>query len=76
MVVRYIHVQGYSVEKLVKAKDRVGRSVKIGISWDGSTRYLDVSPPPTKYDVDRIVYFQINCGELYSPDSLFGRTNR
>ena len=75
MVVRYIHVQGYSVEKLVKAKDRVGRSVKIGISWDGSTRYLDVSPP-TKDDVDRIVYLQINCGELYSPDSHFGRTNR
>ena len=32
-------------KQLVKARDQVGRSVKLGISWDGSTRYLDVIPP-------------------------------
>ena len=32
-------------KELVEARDQVGHSVKIGVSWDVSTRYLDVIPP-------------------------------
>ena len=37
-------------KKLAEAKYQMGRSVKLVISWNGSTRYLDVSPP-TREDV-------------------------
>ena len=32
--------------QLVEARDQVGRIVKLAIEWYGSTRCLDVSPPP------------------------------
>ena len=44
-------------KQIFKARDQVGRSVKLGISWDGSTRYLDVTPP-TREDVERLGYLQ------------------
>ena len=43
---------------LFEARYQMGRSVKLGISWDGSTRYLDVSPL-TKVDVERLGSLQI-----------------
>ena len=52
----------------------MGHSVKLGISWEGSTRYLDISPP-TREDVKRLGYLQLTCGETYSSYSPFGRTN-
>ena len=62
-------------KQLVEAKDQVGRSDKLGISWDGSTRYLDVSPP-TRADVERLSSLQITCGETYLPYSPFGKSTR
>ena len=41
----------FGSKQLVEARDQVGRVVKLGISWDVSTRYLDISPP-TKADVE------------------------
>ena len=41
-----------------------GRSVKIGISWYGSTRYLDVNPP-TREDVERLGSIKLTSKELY-----------
>ena len=32
-------------KQLVEARFQVGCPIKIGISWDGSTIYLDVTPP-------------------------------
>ena len=51
------------------------RSVKLVISWDGSTRYLDVSPT-IRDDVERLGYFQLTCREPYSQYSTFIRNNR
>ena len=62
-------------KQLVKDRDQVGRSVKLGISWDGSTIYLDVIPR-TREDVERLGYLQLTCGEPYSSYSNFGRTTR
>ena len=44
-------------KQLVKARYQVGRSVKLGISWDGSTRYLDVILP-TREDVKSLGSFE------------------
>ena len=41
--------------KLIDVKDHVGRSVKLGISWYGSTRYLDIILP-TREDIYRLGY--------------------
>ena len=60
---------------MVEARYQVGRSVKLVISWDGSTRYLDVSPP-TRADFERLSSLQITCGEPYLPYSPFGESNR
>ena len=53
----------------------MGSSIKLGISWDGSTRYLDISPP-TRDDVERLGSLQLTYGEPSSPYSPFGRTTR
>ena len=53
----YSRPRVFGGRQLVKARDQVGRSVKLGISWDGSTRYLDVTPP-TREDVARLGYLQ------------------
>ena len=53
-------------KQLVESRNQVGILVKLGISWDGSTRYLDISPP-TRADVERLSYLQITSGEPYSP---------
>ena len=44
----------------------------MGISWDGSTRYLDIHPP-TREDVNGLGSLQLTCGEPYYPYSPFGR---
>ena len=62
-------------KQLVEAREQVDRSDKLGISWDGSTRYLDVSPP-TRADVERLSSLQITCGEIYLPYSPFGKSTR
>ena len=62
---RYIRVQGYLAENNEWKIDQGGRSVKIGISWYGSTRYLDVNPP-TREDVERLGSMQLTCEEPYS----------
>ena len=58
------HIEGFGVKvyfrprvfggkKLIGAKYQVGFSVKLGISCDGSTRYLDVIPS-TREDINSI----------------------
>ena len=54
---------------------QVGRIVKLGLSWDGSARYLYVGPP-VRDDVERLSYLQITSGELYSPYSPFVKYTR
>ena len=61
--------------QLVESRDQVGRSVKLVVSWDGSIRYLDVSPP-TRADVERLSSLQITCGEPYSRYIPFGKSTR
>ena len=46
----YSHPRVFGGNQLVEARDQVGRIVKLAIVWDGSTRYLDISPP-AKVDV-------------------------
>ena len=41
----YSHPRVFGGKQLVEAQDQVGRSIKIGISWDGSNRYLDITTP-------------------------------
>ena len=53
----------------------MGRSVNLGISWGGSTRYLDVIPP-TRSDFERIGSLQITCGEPYLLYSPFRKSTR
>ena len=53
----------------------MGSSVKLGISWDGSTRYLDVHPL-TREDVKRLGSLNLTYGEMNSPYSTFGRSTR
>ena len=60
-------------KQLVEARDQVGRVVKLGISWYGSTRYLDISPP-TKADFECLGSLEITSGEPYLPYSPFGKT--
>ena len=71
----YSRPRVFREKKLVEARYQMGRSVKIGISWDGSTRYLDVSPP-TREDIEMLGYLKLTCGEPYSPYSPFGITAR
>ena len=49
-------------KQLVEARYQAGRSVKLGISWGGSTRYIYISHP-TRDDVERIGSLQLTCGE-------------
>ena len=53
----------------------MGNIVKLGISCDGSTIYLNVIPT-TRADVERLSYLQITSGETYSPYSPFGKSTR
>ena len=53
----------------------MGRPIKLGISWDGSTRYLDVSPP-TRADIERLGSLQLTCAEPYSPYISFRKPTR
>ena len=69
----YYFPRVFGGKQLVKDRDQVGRSVKIGIYWDSSTRYLNVRPP-TREDVERLGSLKLTCGEPYSPYSPFGRT--
>ena len=41
----YSHPRVFGGKQLVEAQDQVGRSIKIGISWDSSNRYLDITTP-------------------------------
>ena len=62
-------------KQLVEARYHVGHSVKLGISWYRSTRYLDVSQL-TRVDIYRLGFLQLVCGELYSPYSPFFKSTR
>ena len=53
----------------------MGRIVKLSISWDRSTRYLDILPP-TKVDVATLSSLEFTSGEPYQPYSPFGKTTR
>ena len=53
----------------------MGHSVKLGISWYGSTRYLYVIPP-TREDINRLGSLQLTCIESYSPYIPFDASNR
>ena len=67
----YSRPRVFGGKQLVEAKDQVGRIVKLAISWDGSTRYLDISPP-TKVDAATLSSLEITSGEPYQPYSPFG----
>ena len=60
---------------MVVTKDQVGRRVKLAIEWDGSTRYLDVTPP-TMGDVSTLDSLEFTSGEPYQPYSPFGGITR
>ena len=53
----------------------MGRVVKLTIEWDGSTRYLDVSPP-TRVDVLTLNSLEFTSGEPYQPYCPFGKITR
>ena len=40
----------FGSKQIVESRYQVGRPVRLGISWDGYTGYLDVIPP-TRADV-------------------------
>ena len=40
----YSHPRVFGGKQLLKSRYQMGSSVKLGISWDSSTRYLDVVP--------------------------------
>ena len=71
----YSRPRVFGGKQLVEAREQVGRSVKLGISWDSSTRYLDVSPP-TREDVKILGPLNIIFVEPYSPYIPFRRTTR
>ena len=57
--------------QFIDSRDQAGSQVKLGISWDGSTRHLDVSPL-TREDINTLDSLQIICGEPYSIYISFG----
>ena len=71
----YSRPRVFGGKQLVEYRDQVGHPVKLYISWDGSTRYLNVSPP-TRADVERLGSLHITCGEPYSPYGTFGKSTR
>ena len=40
----YLHPRVFGGKKLIDTRYHVGHQFKLGISWDGSNRYLDVGP--------------------------------
>ena len=62
-------------KQLVESIYQVGRVVKLAIEWDGSNRYLDVSPP-TRVDVLTLNYLELTSGEPYQPYCPFGKITR
>ena len=60
---------------MAEARDQVGRSVRMGISWDGSTRYLDVIPQ-TRADVEQLSSLQITCVDPNLTYSLLRKSTR
>ena len=50
-------------KQLIDAIYPVGNSVKLGIYWDDSTRYLDVYPA-TREDIKRLGCLQLTCGNF------------
>ena len=71
----YLHPRAFGRKQLIDARCQVGNSVKLGISWDGSTRYLDIHPP-TREDVNRLGSLKLTRREPYSTYITFGRSNR
>ena len=55
----YSRPRVFGGKQLVEAREKVGRSVKIVISWDGSTRYLNITPPHIMDDVERLCSLQV-----------------
>ena len=45
-------------DQFIDVRDQVGSSVNLGISWDGSTRYLDIHLP-TREDINRLGSLQL-----------------
>ena len=60
----YSRLRVFGGKYLVEARDLVVRIVKLAIAWDGSTRYLDISPP-TKVDVTTLSSLEFTSGEPY-----------
>ena len=60
----YSRPRVFGGKQLVEARDQVGRPVKLVISWDCYTRYLDVSPPNSD-DVERLGFLHLTCREPY-----------
>ena len=50
-------------------------TVKLDISWEGSTRYLEAHLP-IREDVKKLGSLKLTVGEPYSPYSPFDRSNR
>ena len=59
--------------QLIDARDQVGRSVNLGISWYVSTIYLDIHPL-TMEDINRLGSLHFTCKEPHFPHSSFGRS--
>ena len=71
----YSRARVFGGKQPVGARYQVRFSIKLFISWDGSSRYLDVSPP-TREDIKRLRSLQLTCREPYSPYSPFGKTTK
>ena len=68
----YSRPRVFGGKQLVEARYQVGRVFKLVIQWDGSTRYLDVSPP-TRVDVLTLNSLEFTSGEPYQPYCPFGK---
>ena len=53
----YSHTRVFGGKQLIDTRDQVGSSVKLGISRDGSTRYLNVHPQ-TRKEINRLSYLK------------------
>ena len=66
----YSRPRVFGGDQKVVARDQVGRLVNLAIEWDGSTRYLNVTPPTRVY-VSSLSSLEFTSGEPYQPYSPF-----
>ena len=71
----YTRPRVFGGDQKVVDRDQVGRLANLAIEWDGSTRYLNVTPP-TRVDVLSLSSLEFTSGEPYQPYSTFEKITR